>query len=169
MIISKGNPGNVFNLLNQIASGRFVMVGRGKNKKSMAYVENVAAFIRHCIDNSGENGIYNYSDAPALSMNDLVLIARKQILKKKGICLRIPYILELLVGILFDFFAVVTSRDFSVSSIRIRQFSASSRYYSVSTFRNKFIPPYILQNAFNDVIHSEFSDAGYSGKTFYAE
>ena len=36
VIFGEGNRGNVFNLLNQIASGQFLMVGRGENKKSMA-------------------------------------------------------------------------------------------------------------------------------------
>ena len=83
VIFGKGNRGNVFNLLNQIASRRFVMVGRGENKKSMAYVENVAAFIRYCIDNAGKNGIYNYADGPTLSMNELVSTARSRFKQKE--------------------------------------------------------------------------------------
>ena len=39
VIFGEGNRGNVFNLLNQIYSGQFLMVGNGRNKKSMAYVE----------------------------------------------------------------------------------------------------------------------------------
>ena len=45
VVFGEQNRGNVFNLLRQIASGKFVMVGSGENRKSMAYVENVAAFI----------------------------------------------------------------------------------------------------------------------------
>ena len=47
VIFGEGNRGNVFNLFNQIASGKFVMVGKGENKKSMAYIGNVVAFWRH--------------------------------------------------------------------------------------------------------------------------
>ena len=32
VIFGEGNRGNVFNLLNQIASGKFLMVGKGENK-----------------------------------------------------------------------------------------------------------------------------------------
>ena len=49
VIFGEGNRGNVFNLLKQIASGRFLMVGNGENKKSMAYVANVVAFLEACI------------------------------------------------------------------------------------------------------------------------
>ena len=45
LLFSASNRGNVFNLLNQIASGKFIMVGAGENKKSMAYIGNVVAFL----------------------------------------------------------------------------------------------------------------------------
>lgn len=45
VVFGEGNRGNVYNLLNQINSGAFAMIGNGKNKKSMAYVENLAAFL----------------------------------------------------------------------------------------------------------------------------
>ena len=32
VIFGEGNRGNVYNLLNQIASGKFLMVGKGENK-----------------------------------------------------------------------------------------------------------------------------------------
>ena len=32
VIFGEGNRGNVFNLINQIASGKFIMVGKGKTK-----------------------------------------------------------------------------------------------------------------------------------------
>ena len=44
VIFGERNRGNVYNLFKQMASGKFLMVGNGKNKKSMAYVGNVVAF-----------------------------------------------------------------------------------------------------------------------------
>ena len=46
VIFGEQNRGNVYNLLRQIAGGKFPMVGKGTNRKSMNYVENVAAFIQ---------------------------------------------------------------------------------------------------------------------------
>ncbi len=45
VIFGEGNRGNVYNLLKQISSGNFVMVGSGKNHKSMAYIGNIVAFL----------------------------------------------------------------------------------------------------------------------------
>ena len=44
-VFGEGNRGNVYQLLRQIASRRFVMVGSGHNRKSMAYVGNVSALL----------------------------------------------------------------------------------------------------------------------------
>ena len=44
VVFGEQNRGNVYNLLRQIATGRFAMIGNGENRKSMAYVENVTAF-----------------------------------------------------------------------------------------------------------------------------
>ncbi|MBL3955904.1 NAD-dependent epimerase/dehydratase family protein, partial [Bacteroides thetaiotaomicron] len=54
VIFGEGNRGNVYNLLRQITSGRFLMVGDGENRKSMAYVGNVVAFIAFLIENNME-------------------------------------------------------------------------------------------------------------------
>ena len=76
VIFGEGNRGNVFNLFNQIASGKFVMVGKGENKKSMAYIGNVVAFLETCIATDQKYGIYNYVDTPDLTMNELVSAVR---------------------------------------------------------------------------------------------
>ena len=78
VIFGEGNRGNVYNLLNQIASGRFLMVGKGKNKKSMAYIGNVIAFLEVCISTDQKYGVFNYVDTPDLAMDQLVSQVRKR-------------------------------------------------------------------------------------------
>jgi nucleoside-diphosphate-sugar epimerase len=72
VVFGEGNRGNVYNLLNQINSGAFAMIGNGKNKKSMAYVENLAAFLVKCIESDEKYAVYNYVDTPDFTMNELV-------------------------------------------------------------------------------------------------
>ena len=59
------------------------MFGNGLNIKSMAYVENVAAFLEHSLSFKPGLHIYNYIDKPDLSMNSLVSESRKICLAKK--------------------------------------------------------------------------------------
>ncbi len=72
VVFGEQNRGKVYNLLRQIASGRFVMVGKDENRKSMAYVENIAAFIEYSLSFKPGVHVYNYIDKPDFSMNGLV-------------------------------------------------------------------------------------------------
>ncbi len=69
VIFGEGNRGNVYNFLKQIASRRFVMFGNGENRKSMAYVENVVAFLEYSLSFKPGLHIYNYIDKPDFDMN----------------------------------------------------------------------------------------------------
>ena len=63
--------------LDQIARGRSVIVGDGRNRKSMAYVDNVAAFLAHVRDRGPGLHAYNYVDKPDLDMNRLIALATR--------------------------------------------------------------------------------------------
>src|SRR5699024_10285986 len=62
VIFGEKNRGNVYNLLRQMMTNRFLMIGNGKNVKSMAYVENVVAFLEHMLDSGPGIQLYNYID-----------------------------------------------------------------------------------------------------------
>jgi nucleoside-diphosphate-sugar epimerase len=86
VIFGERNRGNVYNLLRQIASGRFMMVGSGENCKSMAYVGNVVAFIRWLIENRPEGyNVFNYVDKPDFTTNELVAQASRVLVPISGI------------------------------------------------------------------------------------
>ena len=55
-----------------------MMIGKGNNKKSMAYVGNIVALIKDRLDKS-EPGyhVFNYADNPDFSMTELVKIIEK--------------------------------------------------------------------------------------------
>ena len=79
VIFGEKNRGNVYNLLKQIASGKFLMIGKGQNKKSMAYVGNVAAFIKHRLEMAEEGyHVFNYVDKPDLTMTSLLRVIEKK-------------------------------------------------------------------------------------------
>jgi GlcNAc-P-P-Und epimerase len=48
VVFGPGNRGNVYVLLRQIASGRSIVVGKGANRKSMAYVRQRRRFSGSC-------------------------------------------------------------------------------------------------------------------------
>lgn len=122
VIFGERNRGNVYNLLKQIGSGKFLMVGKGTNYKSMAYVGNIVAFIEYNLENI-EPGykVYNYVDKPDLNMNDLV----KQVgtsLNKKTPTTHFPYWMGMMGGMAFDVISKITGKKIAVSAVRVKSF-----------------------------------------------
>lgn len=169
VIFGEGNRGNMFNLLNQIASGKFLMVGRGENKKSIAYIGNVVAFLETCVATDQKYGIYNYVDTPDLSMNELVSQVRALLKGKYGVGLRLPYWLGIILGYTADLASFLTRKNLPVSSIRVRKFVSSTEFKSTKSALNDFEAPYKLSEGINRTLESEFISPQPSREIFYTE
>ena len=155
VIFGEGNRGNVYNLINQIASKRFAMIGSGQNVKSMAYVQNVAAFLEFTTNFGPGFHLYNYVDGPDISVNELVSIVRFKLFRKSGVGVRVPVSLGLLVGALFDGLSALTGRTYPISKIRVKKFTADSKFSSDAR-RSGFQAPYTIKEAFIKTIEHDF-------------
>ena len=154
VIFGERNRGNVYNLLKQISSGRFLKVGSCKNKKSMAYVGNVVSALAHLIEHSRGYSVYNYIDKPDLSMNELVDVVGKS-LGRKIPSVKIPYILGMLGGYSFDILAKLTGKKFSISSVRVKKFCATTQF-DATKIHNIFKPSHTLSEGLDQTIKFEF-------------
>lgn len=168
VVFGERNRGNVFNLLRQIASGKFIMVGDGLNCKSMAYVENVAAFLEYALNFKPGVHIYNYIDKPDFTMNALVAQVNKLLGKSAEIKFRLPFSLGLLIGSGFDLVAKITRKKFPISAIRVKKFCANSVYESAIESTG-FIPPVPLLEAIEKTVRFEFIEEHKSEQVFYSE
>ncbi len=169
VIFGEGNRGNVFNLLNQIASGRFVMVGTGTNTKSMAYIGNVTAFLKACVFEDTAYALFNYVDTPDVDMNTLVQRVRKNLRGQDGVGLRIPYWLGITLGYVADGVAKVTGRSLPVSAIRVKKFCSSTAFSSAKERLGGFKPPYELMEGIDRTLQSEFLSPDPKREIFYTE
>jgi GlcNAc-P-P-Und epimerase len=155
-----GNIGNVYNLLHQIVINKFMMIGKGNNKKSMSYVENVSAFICYCIQNDLQGyNLFNYADKPDLTTKELVTQAEIT-LGKKTIPVRIPYSLGILGGYFFDILSKVTGRKYSISSVRIQKFCATTQFSSVHVDQTGFKPKFSLNEGLEITMKSILNGNG---------
>ncbi|HFK5587357.1 NAD-dependent epimerase/dehydratase family protein [Elizabethkingia anophelis] len=156
VIFGEGNRGNVYNLLNQIANGKFMMIGKGNNQKSMSYIRNVIAFIKFLIEEkkTGYN-IYNYVDKPDFTTNDLVHHT-SEVLNKNIPTTRIPYWLGMLGGYGFDILAWFSGKKLNISSIRIKKFCAVTQYDSSKVMASGFTPPYTMEEGLKNMLSQEF-------------
>ena len=156
VIFGERNRGNVYNLLQQIAGGKFLMVGSGNNKKSMAYVGNIVAFIRFLIQNkiSGYDA-YNYIDKPDFTMNELVAHVG-MVLKKHIPATHFPYWLGMLGGYGFDMLAFLTRKKMTISSVRVKKFCATTQFDATKVLKTGYKAPYTLGEGLARTLEFEF-------------
>ena len=141
--------------MKQLANNRFIMVGSGENKKSIAYVGNLIEFILKAIEFEKGIHIYNYADKPDYTMNELVEAISNR-LKLKSSILHIPYILGLFISILFDFKSYLTQRTYIISKIRIQKFCSNSIISTVKLDKIDFNRTFTFSQALDKTIQSEF-------------
>ena len=144
------------------------MVGDGLNRKSMAYVENVAAFLEYSLDFKPGVHIYNYLDKPDFTMNRLVTHVNKLLGKSSVIKFRLPFFLGLLIGFCFDLITKITGKKFPISSIRVKKFCANSVYDS-SIESSGFSAPIPLIEAIEKTVRFEFIEDHKIDQIFYSE
>jgi nucleoside-diphosphate-sugar epimerase len=168
VVFGEQNRGNVYNLLRQIASGKFVMVGHGENRKSMAYVENVAAFIEYSMGFKPGVHTYNFIDKPDFTMNTLVRNVNLILGRPERIGFRLPYSVGYLIGKGYDLVAAVTGKRFAISSIRVKKFCVNS-VYNTAIDKTGFVPPVPLEQALAQTVRYEFVESHEHEGVFYSE
>ena len=169
VIFGERNRGNVYNLLKQIQSGKFLMVGKGDNKKSMAYVGNIVAFVKFMIDEktTGYN-VFNYIDKPDFTMNDLVGHVEK-VLNKHIPSTHFPYWLGMMGGYCFDLLAAITRKKLTVSSVRVKKFCATTEFDATKAHSSGYKAPFTLGEGLRRTLEYEFVHPPKDDVIFYSE
>ena len=168
VIFGERNRGNVYNLLKQISSGKFMMIGKGQNKKSMAYVGNIVAFIKDRIERQ-EPGyhIFNYADKPDFTMAELSAIIERK-MKISIPKTQIPYWIGMLAGYGFDLLARITGKKLSISSVRVKKFCATTQFDAAKA-HSAFEAPYTLEEGLNNTLEFEFINSKDDDVLFFSE
>lgn len=157
-VFGEGNRGNVYNLIQQIATGRFIMVGDGTNRKSIAYVENVAAALEFALSLGPGHQLFNYADQPDFDMNTLVGDIREALGRSRSPGLRMSRIVGLALGSGFDLLANITGRSFPISRIRVEKFCASTRFDSSRILAAGYLPEVDIREALRRAVIAEFGN-----------
>lgn len=169
VIFGERNRGNVYNLLKQIATGKFLMIGSCENKKSMAYVGNIVALIKYCIEQKLTGyDVFNYIDKPDFTMNELVAHVSK-VLNKKIPATHIPYWLGMVGGYGFDLLAFITRKKLAVSSVRVKKFCATTQFDASHVRESGFEPKFTLGQGLERTLNFEFVHPQADSITFVSE
>ncbi len=157
VIFGEGNRGNVWTLLNQIARGRFALIGRGANRKSMAYVGNVAEFLLFLLGRSAPRyELYNYADKPDMSVSEIVDTAARE-LGRSVLRVPVPGRIAMLLGYGGDVLGRLTGKSMTLNSERVRKFLADTTLPTARLESTGFARPFELNRAFVQTIRSEFA------------
>lgn len=158
VVFGEGNRGNVYNLIEQIRRHRFVMIGAGRNRKSLAYVGNLVEFIARHIDGAPGHELYNYADPPDPTMRELVARIRV-LLGQSGRMWSVPYWVGLAAGYAGDVLALLRRRSCAISSVRVRKFCAATQVASARLDATDFARPYTLDEGLAHTIADMKSNA----------
>ena len=129
VVFGEFNFGNVYNLIQQIKSKIFFIVGSGKNIKSIAYAPNLVDSVIFCLKNIKQNlFIYNYSDYPQLNVKNQVKIICDIVQSK--LPFKIPLFLTMIFTIPIDIIEKLLNIDLKFNSMRIKKFTVSTHFES---------------------------------------
>jgi nucleoside-diphosphate-sugar epimerase len=155
VVFGEENRGNIYNLFTLIASRKFIMIGNGLNRKSIAYVENLSAFICHCINSNSGLKIFNYADKPDFTMNNFVKLICRELKINYQVKVYIPKLVALTIASIFDVISKIVNIKFKISAIRVSKFCMNS-IYSSSIRKQDFSPPYTLKDGIKRTLKYEF-------------
>ena len=155
VVFGEGNRGNVYQLVRQIASRRFMMVGSGHNRKSMAYVGNVSAFLVHALRLGSGAHLFNYADKPDFAMKELVDTVVQTLGRPALAGTRIPYTAGYVGGVVCDLVAALTGRPLPISAIRVRKFCSTTTFSAHRLQSTGFKAPTALREALINTIKHE--------------
>lgn len=145
-VFGEDGAGNVARLIGRIASPRFVLIGTGRNLKSLAYVDNVAAFLAFSLALPQGVHLYNYVDKPDLTTAALVALVRRELDLPANDRLRIPYPVAFGAAVLLDALARLAGRDFAITTARVSRFCATT-VYETSVAETGFVAPVPIAEA----------------------
>lgn len=123
------NVANMYSLIRQIASGRFVIAGQASNYKSLSYVENLLDATLFLWERSALGfELFNFVEKPDLTSREIAQAVADALGKTSpGPTLPMPVVLAL--ALPFDAFTAITGKDLGVRSMRVRKlFSQETRF-----------------------------------------
>jgi nucleoside-diphosphate-sugar epimerase len=156
VVFGEGNRGNVHTLAAQVASGRFIQVGDGSNRKSMSYVGNIVEFLANCLDSPAGIRITNFADKPDLSTSELVALLRETLGRTRGASIRLPLSIGVFAGHCFDLLGKISGKQFAISAIRMRKFAAETTVGTDLLAATGFQPRYTLKESLVRTLAAEF-------------
>ncbi len=120
------NFANMYSLIRQVRSGKYMHFGPGRNIKSLSYVENIVDATMYLWFGEGRIGpgsdVYNFIDKPDLTSRQIADIVYDA-LGKKPFPITPPVWFGLLCALPFDVVIALTGKNLPISGARVKKLS----------------------------------------------
>jgi GlcNAc-P-P-Und epimerase len=145
---------NMYSLVRQIDSGRFLPVGDGRNHKSLVYVHNLvdAALFLMAGAPVAPFEVFNYVDKPDLSSWE---IADRiyEALGREPTIFRVPLPVALALATPLEAFASLRGKPIVVSRARIRKLADADTRFAAERIRERgFVPKHALADGLREMV-----------------
>ena len=124
------NFANMYSLIRQIDSGKYLNVGKGTNIKSLSYVENLVdltVFIWNKPERKGVETL-NFIDKPDFSAHETAGAIYRS-LDKRPPKIKAPlWFAVLFAGLPFDILIKLTGKNFPISSMRLKKMCTQTKF-----------------------------------------
>lgn len=154
VVIGPRNYANMYSLIRQIDSGKFVLFGDGKNVKSLAYVENLVAATHYLWGTgTGESARarvegfepFNYVDKPDLTSDEIVRTIYEAF-GRKAPSLHFPLWFASAAGLPFDIAIKLTGKNLPISTARMKKLATQTKFEAEKIRAAGFVPPVGLRD-----------------------
>lgn len=154
------NFANMYSLIRQIESGRFLPIGDGRNVKSLSYVENIVAATMYLwgvddIEPRNPVGpgfhVFNYIEKPDFTSREITAACYES-LGKKMPSFSVPLPLALVLGLPFDAVIAVTGKNLPVSTARMKKLCTQTKYEADKVLAAGFRPPVSLRQGIDRMV-----------------
>ncbi len=143
----------MYNLIDQIAKGRYINIGNGSNIKSVAYMENLVEACLFLVNKLSTGvHIYNYADSPHLTTRELTKLIFTA-LGKRPPRVKIPLSVALLLGQPFDWAIRLTGKNLPISTARIKKFCTTTHHKSDKIFKEGFKPKFTIEEGLHKMVN----------------
>ncbi len=153
LVYGPGNKGNVYKMIEAIDNGRFVMMGRGQNKRSMVYVQNVVDAALSVVDQEvADKKVYLITDGVDYSVKELYRLIAKG-LSKKPLPFYVPMCIAKLFAIAGDIGSKMIRKQLPFNSDMLNKLTGSLTFSSQRIQEEiGFKPKHNLYNTIDETI-----------------
>jgi nucleoside-diphosphate-sugar epimerase len=149
------NFANRYTLIRQIHRGRYFIVGKGENIKSLSYIENIVDASLYLWDRSDLPAfdVYDYVEKPDMTSIRITQTVYEA-LGKKMPAFRFPMWLALLGALPFDIVIALTGKNLPISSARIRKMcSVQTKFEADKVLKAGFKPKVSLAEGIHRMVN----------------